>query len=212
MVSEKLNERRRLIIDIFGRTISAIGENKSKEEGHNETRKEKWPYPHPSTWEDSEVVHFMIAPNTSSQCDFFFDKKGFEKFMSWWNDDRLIITTEKGYLAAICLNKKTFFHIDSIEKERIEFAKLHNLPLSKVHVHHINQICNDNRIANLEVLSEDEHANRHGFNTWLEYQMDRTNKYGRSSGFKDYKDFERWKEKIHRLNQKLREQKEQTTL
>jgi len=104
---------------------------------------------------------------------FYFDRDGLTIFENWWEtDDELEIFVDRNcYLMS--KNKNGYiqgFHRFLKNKEVEELAQELDCNINDIHVHHKNEDPSDNREKNLEVLHRDEHAKRHGFNTWKEFQ------------------------------------------
>ena len=106
--------------------------------------------------------------------EFVFDKGGYKIYNSWWKeDDDVKVYVKDNYLMGKEGNKIQSFHRFLLDKEVESYSEDYNYNISDVHVHHRNFDRHDNRESNLEILYKDEHANRHGYDTWEEYQQHR---------------------------------------
>lgn len=89
---------------------------------------------------------------------FIFDKPGFKEFMIHFNVPGYDITIIEGYLARVSeqdYDNSTFFH-RWLKKRRTsqEWCK-------EYHIHHINGNKKDNRMRNLQMVSEELHTDIH---------------------------------------------------
>lgn len=122
---------------------------------------------------DEEGIHYKFKGET-----FLFCEKSYKRFLDNFKGQNYLITINKeGYLSRkfihITIELDAFkqqFHRWLKEKEIEEFANKFNLQNEKqnIHVHHIDENQNNNKLNNLEVLHKDKHAQKHGFNTWEE--------------------------------------------
>ena len=105
----------------------------------------------------------------------YFDKDGYKIYENWWevDDEYKVSVDKKGYLVA--QKGKSNYKIQFaryLKKDEIEdMAGEMGCSKRDIHVHHKNSIKLDNREVNLEVLYKEEHAKRHGFNNWKEFQI-----------------------------------------
>lgn len=101
---------------------------------------------------------------------WIFDKINFEEIVPNLMSGKII--ARDGYLYFEGMRIHSWIKY----KERIVLKEKLNCDIDDIHVHHINKAKWDNRLNNLEVLQKDEHAKRHGFDTWRELQEDRKKK------------------------------------
>lgn len=129
---------------------------------------------------------------------FFFCQRGFEKFKKELDKKNFVISILDGYLYRdyIDTEKNIKKFTESIEENKdisnqkinIYGRSIHRLikieeveelsrkigcSIEDIHVHHIDEEPTNNRLSNLEVLHKDEHAKKHGFDTWEKLQEDR---------------------------------------
>jgi len=108
---------------------------------------------------------------------FIFCKEGYRLFNEEFNDKYHHIIINKGYLSRehnghdypYCLDIKEFhrwFMRDEVKKlaNELECSE------KDIHVHHKNEKKWDNTLNNLEILHKDNHAKKHGFDIWLNFE------------------------------------------
>ncbi len=126
--------------------------------------------------EEREDVYILLWKKL-----YIFNHDGYRILDELWNKGMLFLDKE-GYLSVKDDGWKDLIHVHRYLKlnEVKELAKKLNCDDRDVHVHHkdIDNSDNkqDNRFKNLEVLHKDHHAQRHGFNTWEQYQRYRKDK------------------------------------
>lgn len=109
--------------------------------------------------------------------------------------DKFTLVFINGYLAKKNKdsNKIYFFHRELMKYLLNQTSRKEKIDWTNVQIHHINEDRTDNRILNLEIVSEEEHKQIHeeryktkAYETWIEKT------YGGFDGVPRYEEFEEW--------------------
>lgn len=116
--------------------------------------------------EDREEVYILLW-----EIVFVFDQEGYAILDKIWRGPNPIIpknnylyVKDKEWGELIPVHR--YLKLDEVE----ELSKKMGFDIKDIHVHHIDKDKQNNFLNNLEVLHKDDHAKRHGFDTWEEYQ------------------------------------------
>ena len=114
--------------------------------------------------EEREEVYLMLW-----KIVYIFDQKGYRIFQELWrkgclkpNKDDYLSVKDKEWNELLSVHR--YLKINEVE----ELAKKIGCPIKDVHVHHSDGHKENNCLKNLEPLYKDDHAKRHGFDTWEE--------------------------------------------
>ncbi|PIO07214.1 hypothetical protein COU59_03675 [Candidatus Pacearchaeota archaeon CG10_big_fil_rev_8_21_14_0_10_34_12] len=111
--------------------------------------------------EDREEVYVVLWKTV-----YTFDRGGYKEFEKLW-EKGVLQPNKSGYL---CVkddwNDSIPIHRHLKLEEVKRLAKKLQCDIKDIHVHHVDKNKENNIINNLEVLHKDEHAQRHGVNTW----------------------------------------------